>query len=189
MILVVNTGSSSIKVAVFKNDSDQNPNSRISGQVDGIGSAGHLVIGQHRTPTDTADHAAALNLILDALQARGVGTARLVAAAHRIVHGADMTAPVRLTAQTIARIETVTPLAPLHNPQALAAIRALEARSPDLPQYASFDTAFHATNPSPDRSLRLGGMPQCGGSILQFLPAILACDSMPDGAKLPRRSF
>ncbi len=148
MILVVNTGSSSIKIAVFENDTGQHPQSRISGEVDGIGGAGHLVIGQHRTAIDTADHAAALNLILDALETRGVGTAGLAAAAHRIVHGADMTAPVRLTAQTIARIDAVTPLAPLHNPQALAAIRAVQARAPDLPQYASFDTAFHATNPT-----------------------------------------
>jgi acetate kinase len=53
----------------------------------------------------------------------------------------------RISAATIAAIEACVPLAPLHNPANLTAIRALEALVPGLPQYASFDTAFHATNP------------------------------------------
>jgi acetate kinase len=52
-----------------------------------------------------------------------------------------------VTDDVIAGIEAATPLAPLHNPNNLAGIRALQSLAPDLPQYASFGTAFHATNP------------------------------------------
>lgn len=72
----------------------------------------------------------------------------LSAAAHRVVHGGTgLTGPCRITPDIIAQIAALCPLAPLHNPPALAAIRALQSLAPDLPQYASFDTAFHATNP------------------------------------------
>jgi acetate kinase len=66
-----------------------------------------------------------------------------------VVHGGTtLTAPVRLTAQTIESIKACIPLAPLHNPSNLAAILALGQLAPNLPQFASFDTAFHATNPT-----------------------------------------
>ena len=78
----------------------------------------------------------------------GVTPDRLAAAAHRVVHGgADLQAACLVTPQIEARIEACVPLAPLHNPANLTAIRALAALAPGLPQYASFDTAFHATNP------------------------------------------
>lgn len=97
----------------------------------------------------TKDHADALTLILGALDDAGHPLARLTAAAHRVVHGGTtLTAPVRLTAQTIESIRACVPLAPLHNPANLAAILALGQLAPDLPQFASFDTAFHATNPT-----------------------------------------
>ena len=74
--------------------------------------------------------------------------ARLAAAAHRVVHGgADLRAPCRVTPVVEAQIEACVKLAPLHNPANLTAIRALADLAPGLPQYASFDTAFHATNP------------------------------------------
>jgi acetate kinase len=65
-----------------------------------------------------------------------------------VVHGgATLTAPCRITAEVEAQIKACAALAPLHNPANLMGIRALAALAPDLPQYASFDTAFHATNP------------------------------------------
>ncbi len=60
--------------------------------------------------------------------------------------GADLTAPVRLTDAVVGQIAACIPLAPLHNPHNIAGIAALTARLPGLPQYASFGTAFHATN-------------------------------------------
>lgn len=71
------------------------------------------------------------------------------AAGHRIVHGgADLVAPVLLDAQVEAVLGVASELAPLHDPPALAAVRALRALRPDLPAVACFDTAFHATLPA-----------------------------------------
>lgn len=73
-----------------------------------------------------------------------IGT--LQAAAHRVVHGGDrFDGPVRIDDDTLAAIEALAPMAPLHQPQSLRLIRALRRVRPDLPQTASFDTAFHRT--------------------------------------------
>lgn len=71
----------------------------------------------------------------------------VAAIGHRVVHGGDrFTGPVRLDRESIAAIEALTVLAPLHQPQSLRLIRAIGSVLPDLPQVASFDTAFHRTN-------------------------------------------
>ena len=143
MILVLNAGSSSLKAELF----DAQLTSLLTASVSEIGGGGLLKVGTERQAITTADHGAALSALLAALSAKGHPPAGLTAAAHRVVHGgAELTAPVRLTAETIARIEACIPLAPLHNPANLSAIRALGALVPDLPQFASFDTAFHADN-------------------------------------------
>ena len=73
---------------------------------------------------------------------------RLSRAGHRVVHGGErFRAPTPITASTLPELEALSPLAPLHTPPALAAIRWLQQRQPDLPQWACFDTAFHATLP------------------------------------------
>ena len=124
MLLVVNSGSSSIKVALFDGMTEVR-----SGRVMEIGADGHPAA-------------------LDSLLAQGFGDG-LTAAAHRVVHGgASLTAPCRIDAGVLAGIAACVPLAPLHNPANLVAIRALAAAMPGLPQYASFDTGFHATNPA-----------------------------------------
>lgn len=70
----------------------------------------------------------------------------VVAAGHRVVHGGDrFVEAVRLDDAAIAAIDALTPLAPLHQPEALRFIRAIRHLKPDLVQAASFDTAFHAT--------------------------------------------
>ncbi len=123
MLLVVNAGSSSLKVALFDGAVQVR-----AAQVGEIGTDGHRAA-------------------LERLLAEGFGRG-LTAAGHRVVHGgADLTATCRIDAGVLARIEACVPLAPLHNPANLAAIRALADLAPDLPQFASFDTGFHATNP------------------------------------------
>jgi acetate kinase len=68
------------------------------------------------------------------------------AVGHRVVHGGpDYSAPLLVTPAAMARLETFMPLAPLHQPHNLAAIRAVQEVQPDLPQVACFDTAFHRT--------------------------------------------
>ncbi len=127
-MLVINAGSSSIKYAVFEGLHEL--------------LAGQVVIGSD-------DHGAALAQVFDAMAVAGVPVERLEAAAHRVVHGgAALVAPCRIDGAVMAAIEACVPLAPLHNPANLAAIRALAALVPGLAQYASFDTAFHATNPA-----------------------------------------
>jgi acetate kinase len=146
MILVVNAGSSSIKIALF----DEALAPVLSGDVSEIGGAARLKLGDAGAEAAEApDHEAALARLLEGLAARGIGLGRLRAAAHRIVHGgAGLAAPVRLTPEVLDQVAACNALAPLHNPHNLSAIRALTALAPDLPQFGSFDTAFHATNPA-----------------------------------------
>jgi acetate kinase len=74
---------------------------------------------------------------------------RLQLVGHRVVHGGErLTAPTRLRPPLLAELERLVPLAPLHNRPALDAIRWLAAAEPQLPQWACFDTAFHATLPA-----------------------------------------
>ena len=128
MLLVVNSGSSSVKLAVF-----DKMELHAQAQVENIGSGG------------PADHAAALNLGLMRL---AVPAAQVRASAHRVVHGgAALTQTCRITHDVEVQVEACVGLAPLHNPPALAGIRAVARLWPAMPQYAAFDTAFHATNP------------------------------------------
>lgn len=128
MLLVVNAGSSSLKLAVF----DAGLNLVAQARSERIGAGG------------AATHHSAL---LAGLAEMGIAPDQLQAAAHRVVHGgASLTAPCRITPEVEAEIAACVALAPLHNPANLMGIRALAEIAPDLPQYASFDTAFHATN-------------------------------------------
>jgi acetate kinase len=145
-LLVINAGSSSIKFAVF----DEALNQALSGMASEIGSSdgARLTVGEELHAAAMPDHAAALSAILKSLKARGISPRTLKAAAHRVVHGGvNLSQPVRITADVMAEIAACSPLAPLHNPHNLEAIRALSTLAPDLPQFASFDTAFHNTNP------------------------------------------
>ncbi|WP_022705278.1 acetate/propionate family kinase [Pseudorhodobacter ferrugineus] len=139
-ILVVNAGSSSVKFAVFADGVEV-----AAGAVAEVGGAARLTFGGAVGPVDAPDHRAAVAACLVALDSAGHGVGTLTAAAHRVVHGgAALVAPCRIDDAVIAGIEACVPLAPLHNPANLAAIRALGVLAPDLPQFASFDTAFHA---------------------------------------------
>jgi acetate kinase len=76
------------------------------------------------------------------------GGVRLVAVAHRVVHGGTrFSASVRIDDATQAFLESLNPLAPLHQPHNLAGVKAFRKACPDIPQVACFDTAFHTTAP------------------------------------------
>ncbi|MEM8578971.1 MAG: acetate kinase, partial [Pseudomonadota bacterium] len=188
-ILVLNAGSSSIKFAVF--DGDLAP--LLSGLAAGIGGSSFLEVGGVRKQTPFIDHRAALKAILSALDEAGFGPKTLHAAAHRVVHGGrKLGAPVRINADVLAEIASCTPLAPLHNPHNLSAIETLAELAPELPQFASFDTAFHTTNPDVatryaiPRMMETKGIRRYGfhglsyASLVRFLPEI-------SGEKLPSR--
>ena len=143
-ILVVNAGSSSIKVAVLGVDMAR----RATGMVSEIGGSGELRVGGSRQAVAAADHGAAFVVLLEALAGQGFRLDGFVAAGHRVVHGGrTLTRPQRIDAVVMGEIEACVPLAPLHNPHNLSAIRALKDLAPDLPQVAVFDTGFHASNP------------------------------------------
>ena len=154
-LLVINAGSSSIKFAIYQQDaSSTHLSADAAGQIEGIGSqpgftvkrADGAVLVERTLPVDeTRDHTDAINIILSWLWAYfEEGT--LLAVGHRVVHGGQhYSSPVLVDADVLAELETLVPLAPLHQPHNLKAIRALLESRPSLPQVACFDTAFHRT--------------------------------------------
>lgn len=149
-VLALNVGSSSIKFALF----DDAARALLRGTVDAIGGDTQLrVHGDHAaalatlTPPLTDDHAAVATWLVATLAER-LPQLDISAAGHRVVHGgATFAGPIRIDDQVIDGIAALVPLAPNHQPQALAAIRAVAAQWPLLPQVACFDTAFHRTQP------------------------------------------
>jgi acetate kinase len=160
-ILVINSGSSSVKYALFTAEKL----SRLwSGAIDRIGlgdSRFHAIDGSGAKlldeTEDIADHKTALKLLLDAVEQHPLG-ARLTAVGHRIVHGGpECDCPILVTAGLEARLRKLSPLAPMHQPHNLAGIAAVRSARRNLPQVACFDTAFHHNLP---RLARLTGLPR-----------------------------
>lgn len=151
-ILVVNAGSSSIKFELFSVDADDRLDKIIKGQIEGIGtrphlfaatSKGALLSDQTWTPEDVADVPAALEKLIAFLRPQ-IGGELPAAVGHRVVHGGpDFGEPVAVTSRILSELERLIPLAPLHQPNNLAPIRAVLERRPHLLQVACFDTAFH----------------------------------------------
>jgi acetate kinase len=188
-ILVLNTGSSSVKFACF----DTGLQLRLSGIAEGIGEQGRVRVGDEIEHLPLPTHAEALAVVLSRLTREGFGPEHLSAVAHRVVHGGTtLTAPTRISPHVRDEIAACVPLAPLHNPHALAAIDALRDLAPDLPQYASFDTAFHASAPEVNQRYALPpeaealGLRRYGFHGLSYAAL---CRRLPEisGAPLPRR--
>ncbi|MBN8438513.1 MAG: acetate/propionate family kinase [Candidatus Accumulibacter sp.] len=164
-ILVLNAGSSSLKFSVFEVPDSGEMRARAVGQVEGLGTAPRLKVkdgdGQRVADvrwetTEVTNHAQALDAIAALLRSRFEGQV-LAGVGHRVVHGgADHSAPLLITAPVMEKLDTFVPLAPLHQPHNLAAIRALQQARPDLPQVACFDTAFHR---SQEMVAQLYGLP------------------------------
>ncbi len=150
-ILVFNAGSSSLKFGVF-DIGDAGANAQVfKGSFDRFGADGCTYRhGVAVSVTETApyrDIAQAVAAVPALLAANGV--TGLDAIGHRIAHGgAEFAAPALLDAPTLARIETLTPLAPLHNPANLAAAANAQSVWPDLPHWGVFDTSFHLSAPA-----------------------------------------
>lgn len=135
-VLVLNAGSSSLKYQVLVPATAE---VLAGGTVERIGEDGG----------DAADHHAAMGVVTDRLREAGVdlGATGLRAVGHRVVHGGpDFSDPVVIDDDVVGDIRDLVPLAPLHNPGALAGIEAARAAF-DVPQVAVFDTAFFATLP------------------------------------------
>ncbi len=148
-ILALNSGSSSIKCALL----DLEAPARLEVRVEGIGGAAAVVAGGERRPLGKLDYRQATELLLGEVASRT--TAPVDAAAHRIVHGGSFADPVVVDSDVVAAIEQATALAPLHNPPALAVLRAARQVFPAIPHVAVFDTAFHRTLPGRAREYAL----------------------------------
>jgi acetate kinase len=149
-ILALNSGSSSIKCAVLDVQASA---PRFEARVEGIGDAAALVVGGERTPLGELTYEQAVNVLLGELTKRM--TAPIDAAAHRIVHGGSYADPVIVDSEVVAAIEQASELAPLHNPPALAVLRAARETFAAIPHVAVFDTAFHRTLPGRAREYAL----------------------------------
>ena len=153
-ILVVNAGSSSIKFQLFSLDARDQLSRLLKGQIEGIGVHPKLIAkGMDGQPieeawagAEVANAPQALDKLVAFLRAR-LGTLP-TAIGHRVVHGGpDYSEPVVIDDAVLERLDTFSPLAPLHQPNNLAAIRAVRERQPKLLQVACFDTAFHRGHP------------------------------------------
>lgn len=165
-VLVLNAGSSSLKFAVFRVAEDTATSDVIlRGQISGIGSK---PVFKADVPNGTADDAAnpeGIDQVRDHRRAidfalRWLGEqlarTRLVGVGHRVVHGGpERRWPALVDPALLAELASLAALAPHHQPHNLAAIEAVAASAPDLPQVACFDTAFHTTQDSIARLLPL----------------------------------
>jgi acetate kinase len=156
LILTLNAGSSSIKFALYEVVDDQ-PVVSVKGQVEGIGTAPHFVakdpagkllaesywepvpVGAGGGQGHTRAFKQIWSWLVDAAQGRPI-----LAVGHRVGHGGEAYAePVLVDKQVLETLTGLIPLVPLHQPNNLAAIRAVAADHPKLPQVACFDTGFH----------------------------------------------
>ncbi len=155
-ILVINSGSSSIKYQFFSTDK---PEFSCKGIVERIGSRkSSLKHCKYKkrpfvSTVDAIDHYQAIKHIFNMLTCPDLGVIisykEISAIGHRVVHGAELfSQPTIIDAKVIKAIEKFNDLAPLHNPPALLGIRACRRFAKGISQVAVFDTAFHQTIPS-----------------------------------------
>jgi acetate kinase len=164
-VLGINAGSSSLKFAVYPCAGQCVGSARLSGLVEGLEPGGTPVIGIRAAGAAAASHAVVLregqspfDAALDAVIAAvaGQGAWQLIAVAHRVVHGGSrLSRSVCVDEEMLAYLDSLNPLAPLHQPHNLAGLRAFRRACPDLPQVACFDTAFHATAPAVEQRFAL----------------------------------
>ena len=138
-ILVLNSGSSSVKYRLFSLNEAQECRSLIAGLIERIGEA----------DSGVPDHRHAIVEMVRSLESQGhLGSGELLAVGHRVVHGGEsFNRAVLANAAVMDAIRAAIPLAPLHNPANLLGIEACRERWPELPQVAVFDTAFHYSLP------------------------------------------
>ncbi|NEV02641.1 acetate/propionate family kinase [Bradyrhizobium uaiense] len=149
-VLVLNAGSSSIKLGLFDIASAE-PMLQCKGLLDEHEKAPRVVVSDasgkqlftKRRASGTSGNSDLFSDML-AWTDEYLADGRLAAVGHRIVHGGQtFSTPVVIAGQTLATLEALTPLAPLHQPRCLAPVRAILSLQSELTQIACFDTAFH----------------------------------------------
>ena len=146
-VLVINSGSSSLKFSLVQPDSGLEIADGIVERIGDDPSSARVRFGERTVSRSchVADHDAALRLAFEMLTEAGgdLDTVGLVAVGHRMVHGGRrMYAPTRLDDEAVAVITELSPLAPLHNPPGLHGIEVARRLLTDVPHVGVFDTAF-----------------------------------------------
>ena len=152
-ILVINSGSSSVKFSIFATVAQADPAMVLDGEVTGIGSPGAAFEVRHdddslalKGPAEVKDSQQAIELVMDAISKPGIPP--LDAIGYRVVHpGPKLDRHQRISDAVLADLEAAAAFAPLHDPDALRLIRKAMARFPEVPHYVCFDTVFHETMP------------------------------------------
>jgi acetate kinase len=149
-VLVLNAGSSSIKFGLFDIKQTE-PELRCKGLLDEQEQAPRIVVSdasgkelfeKRRSAGEGESNGAFIDIF--AWIEEYLGGGGLAAVGHRIVHGGrDFSGPVVIADRTLAALDALTPLAPLHQPRCLAPVRVVKSLRPELTQIACFDTAFH----------------------------------------------
>ena len=153
-ILVINSGSSSIKFSVFESGIG-GPVSLYEGEVSGIGrgkatfrfrdAAGQDLSGE-RSALKADSSVEAVGVVVNAVS--GAGMPEIDAVGYRVVHpGPKLDRHVRINDEVMQDLEEAVVFAPLHDPSAIVMIREMRALFPAVPHYACFDTVFHRTMP------------------------------------------
>jgi acetate kinase len=153
-LLVLNAGSSSLKYSVYCTDVPERLQLDARGQIESIGGSARFVVRDGAgavlsdRPLAAKDASAAFDALAAWLGSR-YPNARLRGVGHRVVHGgAKYSVPTRVTLDVLEELESLVPLAPLHQPHNLAAIEVVSLLLPDVPQVACFDTSFHRGQPA-----------------------------------------
>lgn len=155
-VVTLNAGSSSIKFALFELDGHE-PLALAVGLVEMLGekrrikahdgAGAPLLEDTWSDGTGESFHTEALRRVL-AWRLGAFPNANVVAAGHRVVHGGvEYASPALVTDEVLHYLETLVPLAPLHQPHNIAGILAARAAWPHVQQVACFDTAFHRAHP------------------------------------------
>ncbi|QCP52895.1 acetate/propionate family kinase [Trinickia violacea] len=162
IILVLNAGSSSLKFCVFEAQGGD-LQLIVHGQVEELYTEPHFIATGIGCDSVTKKwgagvvlgHEGAIETIGEFLRSQ-CASHRLIAVGHRVVHGGQgFASPARVTPAVLDALEKLVPLAPLHQPHSLKAIRIFRQHRPDIPQVACFDTAFHRTQTEVEQAYAL----------------------------------
>jgi acetate kinase len=198
-LLVINSGSSSIKFSLFEAGEGE-PRPLVDGEVTGIGGAkakfqfrdaGGRDLSGGRAGVNAATAVDAIGMVVDAVS--GPGLPKFEAVGYRVVHpGPKLKEHVRIDDAVMRDLDDAVEFAPLHDPAVIAVIREMMGRFPDVGHYACFDTVFHETMPEtavtyavPERFRSLG--------VRRYGFHGLSCESIvrqlraEEGMEFPRR--
>ncbi len=166
VLLTINSGSSSLKFALFSAHDSHPPKRLYRGEITAIGGDSRFcvhdsqgVLLQTRKVT-VSDHQQALQQLL-AWLSEATASSGLLGVGHRVVHGGRrFQQPAQITEDVLTYLQSLSSLAPNHQPPCLLGITTLQHLRPQLPQIACFDTAFHHHRPAVEQRFALPAWPE-----------------------------